>query len=68
MFLTIISVTGKKERSDPVPFQRNPVRHQTLPSSIGGLILMIGGTGGTGNEVAVITGKGKEVVRLGVSY
>ena len=39
-----------------------------LRSSIGGLMLMIGGEGQNGQEVEVISGKGKEVVRVNVDY
>ena len=39
-----------------------------LRNSIGGLMLMIGGEGQNGQEVEVISGKGKEVVRVNVDY
>ena len=39
-----------------------------LRSSVGGLLLMIGGSGQNGRDVEVITGKGKEVVRVNVDY
>ena len=39
-----------------------------LRSAVGGLILMIGGSGENGQGVEVVTGKGKEVVRVNVFY
>ena len=54
--------------TDLVPFNGDRLWQLKVPSSIGGLILMIGGNGQNGNSVEVITGKGKEVVRVEVDY
>ena len=55
---------AKKEDRNIASFKIDRLRK--LPSSIGDLILMIGGNEPNGNGIEVITGKGKVVVRVEV--
>ena len=60
LIFTMILDAAIHNRKDVETFEID--RPRKLLSSNGGLILMIGGDGPNGNDVEVITGKGKEVV------